>query len=89
MFPGGIATIHGNYFYAPVQVTFTGGAVGEITSISTDNQLLQVKIPAGAQPVRLPLKQILAKPNLISCSGMTGNMLITNDPWSGWWVQIT
>jgi hypothetical protein len=45
---GDIATINGNYFYEPVMVTFTGGVDGEI--VSRTDQLLEVRVPAGAQP---------------------------------------
>jgi hypothetical protein len=45
---GQIATINGNYFYAPLKVTFTGGVEGEVVSVA-DN-LLQVTVPEGAQP---------------------------------------
>lgn len=45
---GQVATIYGNYFYAPLTVTFTGGVSGEVVKV-TDNTL-QVTVPAGAQP---------------------------------------
>jgi hypothetical protein len=38
--------INGNYFFAPVTVTFTGGGVGEVVSI-TQNQI-EVTVPDGA-----------------------------------------
>jgi len=84
---GGIATIHGNYFYAPVQVIFAGGAIGEITSISTDNQLLQVKVPANAQPGQVSIKTNFGETKSDFMFRDDRNMLITNDPWSGWWGQ--
>jgi len=43
---GGVATIFGNFFYEPLQVTFSGGVEGEIVSV-TDNTL-EVTVPAGA-----------------------------------------
>lgn len=45
---GGTAVFYGDYFYAPLTVTFTGGVEGEIVSV--DDQILEVKVPAGAQP---------------------------------------
>lgn len=45
---GGEAVFYGNFFYAPLTVTFEGGAEGEIVSV-TDEEL-HVRIPAGAQP---------------------------------------
>jgi hypothetical protein len=45
---GEIATINGNYFYAPLTVTFTGGVKGNIVKV--EDGVLQVAVPAGAQP---------------------------------------
>lgn len=45
---GEVATFYGNYFYAPVMVTFTGGVQGEVVSVEDD--VLEVKVPDGAQP---------------------------------------
>lgn len=42
--------VYGNYFYAPLTVTFTGGAQGEVISIASDAQSMVVKVPAGTQP---------------------------------------
>lgn len=43
-----IATINGQYFYEPLSVTFTGGVEGELVEV--EDNMLQVKVPAGAQP---------------------------------------
>jgi hypothetical protein len=45
---GGNATLYGDFFYEPVTVTFTGGVQAEITSL--DDQMIELKIPDGAQP---------------------------------------
>ena len=45
---GQVATILGNYFYEPVQVTFTGGVAGEVVAVE-DNRI-QVRVPEGAEP---------------------------------------
>lgn len=45
---GAVATFYGDYFYAPVTVTFTGGVQGEIESI--EDQMIEVKVPDGALP---------------------------------------
>ncbi|MBN8651337.1 MAG: hypothetical protein J0L67_07910 [Cytophagales bacterium] len=45
---GGEAIFYGNYFYAPLTVTFGGGVEGEIISVT--DQELHVRIPAGVQP---------------------------------------
>jgi hypothetical protein len=45
---GEVATFYGDYFYEPLVVTFTGGVQGEVVSV--EDQILEVKVPAGAQP---------------------------------------
>ena len=51
---GAVATIIGDYFYAPLTVTFAGGATGTIVSVKDDE--IQVTVPAGAQPGRIVVK---------------------------------
>jgi len=51
---GDVAIIKGNYFYPPLTVTFTGGAVGEIVSVEDDE--IQVVVPEGAQPGPITVK---------------------------------
>jgi len=51
---GEIATIHGQYFYFPLTVTFEGGVSvssddGDVT-VNDGNTILSVKVPEGAQP---------------------------------------
>jgi hypothetical protein len=45
---GEVATFYGDYFYAPLTVTFTGGVQAEIESI--EDQVLEVTVPDGALP---------------------------------------
>jgi hypothetical protein len=45
---GDVASVHGDYFYEPITVTFTGGAQGEIVTLEDD--VIGVRIPEGAQP---------------------------------------
>lgn len=45
---GEIAIIRGDYFYAPLSVTFTGGVEGEVVSLEDD--IVQVRVPEGAEP---------------------------------------
>jgi hypothetical protein len=42
--------IYGSFFYPPLDVTFTGGATGEILSVAADGKTIVVKMPAGVQP---------------------------------------
>jgi len=84
---GDIATIRGNYFYSPVTVTFTGGVTGDIVSISPNNQEIQVKVPAGAQPGQITVSTNFGSTKSNFFFRDNRNMLITNDPWTGWWGQ--
>jgi len=82
---GDIATIKGNYFYAPLTVTFTGGVTGQLVSVKDDE--IQVKIPTGAQPGQITIKTNFGETKSDFWFRDTRNLLITNDPWSGWWGQ--
>ncbi len=82
---GEIATIRGNYFYMPLTVTFEGGAVGTVASVT--DQLLQVTVPAGALPGRITIKTNFGETKSNFWFRDNRNMLIHNDPWSGWWGQ--
>jgi hypothetical protein len=44
---GDVATFYGDYFYAPIRVTFSGDVEAEVTFV--DDQVLQVRVPDGAQ----------------------------------------
>jgi hypothetical protein len=82
---GGSMVIHGNYFYAPVTVTFAGGAVGEVTEISTDNQLLTVKVPAGVQPGPITIGTNFGETESDFWFNDSRNIFISSDPYEGWW----
>jgi len=84
---GEIATIRGSYFYAPVTVTFAGGVNGDVVSISPNNQEVQVKVPAGAQPGQVTVATNFGTTKSNFFFRDNRNMLITNDPWTGWWGQ--
>lgn len=45
---GDVATIHGDYFYEPLVVVFSGGVIGELVSV--EDQVVEVRVPEGAQP---------------------------------------
>lgn len=81
---GGSLVIHGSYFYAPVTVTFTGGAVGEVTEISTDNQLLTVKVPAGVQPGPITIGTNFGETKSDFWFNDNRNIFIGSDPFEGW-----
>lgn len=79
------ATIRGDYFYEPLTVTFAGGVTGTLVSV-TDQQL-QVKVPAGAQPGQVTITTNFGTTKSNFFFRDNRNMLITNDPWTGWWGQ--
>jgi len=80
---GDIAVINGNYFYAPVTVTFTGGATGTI--VSRKDQELQVTVPAGAQPGPITITTNFGQVQSAFWFRDSRNPLITGDPHEGWW----
>lgn len=80
---GDIATIRGDYFYAPVTVTFTGGVTGQIVSIK--DKEIQVKVPAGAQPGQITVKTNFGETKSDFWFRDNRNIFIDSDPYEGWW----
>jgi hypothetical protein len=80
---GDVATISGNYFYAPVTVTFTGGATGNVVALK-DNQV-QVQVPAGAQPGPITIKTNFGEVTSTFWFRDPRNHIIDGDPTEGWW----
>ncbi|RYZ25953.1 MAG: hypothetical protein EOO10_16875 [Chitinophagaceae bacterium] len=80
---GDVATIYGNYFYAPVTVTFTGGATGTITE--RKDMELRVQVPAGAQPGPITIKTNFGEVASTFWFRDNRNPLINGDPHQGWW----
>ena len=79
---GNLATINGDYFYAPVTVTFTGGVTGEI--VDRKDMQLQVKVPAGAQPGPITIKTNFGEVKSNFWFRDNRNIFISSDPWEGW-----
>jgi hypothetical protein len=82
---GSVATIRGDFFYEPLTVKFSGGGLGDLVSVT--DQEIQVKVPAGAQPGPLTIKTNFGETKSDFWFRDNRNMLITNDPYSGWWGQ--
>lgn len=82
---GGTATIKGDYFYPPLTVTFNGGVVGQNVSVKDDE--IQVTVPAGAQPGQITIKTNFGETKSDFWFRDNRNLLIHDDPWSGWWGQ--
>lgn len=80
---GEIGTILGNYFYAPVTVTFTGGATAEIVSVK--DQQLQIRIPAAAQPGPVTVKTNFGETKSDFYFRDDRAHFIDSDPYEGWW----
>lgn len=82
---GGTAVIKGDYFYAPLTVEFTGGVTGQLVSVKDDE--IQVIVPAGAQPGQITIRTNFGETKSDFWFRDNRNLLIHNDPWSGWWGQ--
>lgn len=82
---GELAVIRGDFFYAPLTVTFTGGVQGLVENLT--DQEIQVRVPAGAQPGPITVKTNFGETESDFYFRDDRNMLIHNDPWSGWWGQ--
>jgi hypothetical protein len=80
---GEVATIRGNFFYAPVTVTFAGGSAGEIVSVK--DQEIQVRVPAGAQTGQITVKTNFGETKSDFWFRDNRNMFIDSDPYEGWW----
>lgn len=80
---GEVATINGNYFYAPVTVTFTGGVEGTI--VDRKDAQLQVQVPAGAQPGPITIKTNFGEVTSTFWFRDNRNHIIDADPVEGWW----
>lgn len=82
---GELAVIRGDFFYAPLTVTFTGGVQGQVENLT--DQEIQVRVPAGAQPGPITVKTNFGETESEFWFRDNRNMLIHNDPWTGWWGQ--
>lgn len=80
---GDIAIIRGDYFYEPLTVKFEGGAEGVLESV-TDTEI-QVRVPTGAQPGQITVTTNFGVMKSNFWFRDNRNMLIHNDPHSGWW----
>ncbi len=80
---GDVATIFGNYFYSPLTVTFTGGAVGEIVTVK--DQQIDFKVPAGAQPGPITIKTNFGEVVSEFMFRDPRPKVIDADPAEGWW----
>src|SRR6185436_1545374 len=80
---GDVATIRGDFFYPPLTVTFTGGVVGTLVDVKDD--LIQVRVPAGAQPGQITIKTNFGETKSNFWFRDNRNIFISSDPFTGWW----
>lgn len=80
---GEVATINGDFFYAPVTVTFPGGVAGEMVDVK-DKQL-KVRVPAGAQPGQITVKTNFGETLSDFWFRDNRNIFVSSDPFTGWW----
>jgi hypothetical protein len=80
---GDIATIRGDFFYEPLTVTFTGGVNGELVTVK--DQIIQVRVPAGAQPGQITVKTNFGEKKSNFWFRDNRNIFIDSDPYEGWW----
>ncbi len=80
---GDVATIKGDFFYTPLTVTFAGGVTGTIVSVT--DQLIQVQVPAGAQPGQVTVKTNFGETKSDFWFRDSRGHFIDSDPYEGWW----
>jgi hypothetical protein len=82
---GSVATIYGNYFYEPMTIAFTGGVTGELVSINSTNQAIDVTVPDGAQPGPVTITTNFGTTSSSFWFDDNRNVFINYDPFAGWW----
>lgn len=80
---GDVATIRGDFFYAPLTVTFTGGVTGELVSV--DDKIIEVRVPAGAQPGPITVTTNFGDTESDFWFRDNRNIFLSSDPFTGWW----
>lgn len=82
---GEVATINGNFFYAPLTVKFTGGATAEVVSVT--DKILQVRVPTGAQTGPVTVTTNFGETKSDFWFRDNRNIFISSDPYEGWWNE--
>ncbi len=80
---GNVATIRGDFFYEPLTVTFTGGVTGQLVSVK--DQLIEVRVPAGALPGPVTVRTNFGETKSNFWFKDNRNIFISSDPYEGWW----
>src|SRR5438309_1332073 len=79
---GDTATVLGNYFYAPITVTFTGGDTGKVVSLTATQ--VQFLVPANAQQGPITIKTNFGVTKSDFWFRDNRNVVISSDPYEGW-----
>lgn len=82
---GETATLTGDYFYAPLKVTFTGGVDGEIVSV--EDKTIKVTVPDGALPGPVTVSTNFGVTKSDFWFRDNRNIFISSDPFTGWWNE--
>lgn len=82
---GNVATIHGDFFYKPLSVTFSGGATGSVVSV--EDQLIQVTVPEGVQPGQITVTTNFGSTKSDFWFRDNRNIFVSSDPYTGWWNE--
>ncbi len=80
---GGVAVIHGNYFYEPISVIFPGDLEGEIVSV--EDETIEVIVPEGATEGQISVKSTYGTGSSTFMFRDNRNIVISSDPFTGWW----
>lgn len=82
---GDVATIRGDFFYEPLTVKFSGGVEGELISVT--DKIIQVRVPAGAQPGPITVTTNFGETESEFWFRDNRNIVISSDPYEGWWNE--
>ncbi len=80
---GDVATLNGDFFYAPLTITFAGGTTAEIVSLT--DRMVQFRIPANVQPGPITVKTNFGETKSNFWFRDSRNIFISSDPFEGWW----
>ncbi|WP_167616543.1 glycan-binding surface protein [Maribellus sediminis] len=79
---GGLAVIHGDFFYEPLKVIFPGDVEGEI--ISVEDNTIKVTVPEGATPGQISVRSNFGSGLSSFMFRDNRNIIINSDPFVGW-----
>jgi hypothetical protein len=84
---GGVATIRGNYFYAPFKVFFPGPNNTTLTAVvdSFGAQIIKVTVPAGSQPGQITVTTNFGSTSSNFLFRDPRNIFLDSNPVNGWW----